>query len=334
MPYVLMYQARSKQRWYWTIDQKFTSKKNCEFVIWESLTGLHHDFDNLRQAYPTRFRFKRPDSFFALDLQDRETLPLATIAENDPEAQETSARYVITVMRNSEMYYFRKSTKKFEQTDVKASVWQELAAPIELAQKMAKSKTIWAHNKKCDPETLRIFDLASDEFVWEPSKEDQVTEPSYVPLFQTIEKRITAHLQNSSRINTDAAIRHNMPTIDCDLCEMLAAAGILVQGLAKKTAVDRLLNTYEKSILQDFLHTIELTDLDQLDQSAFLAAFQASRLERRKIKDLSIFLTALAESFDVKKFLNILQSNPSYGNSYSFKDKETADKISNLIRTR
>lgn len=96
--------------------------------------------------------------------------------------------------------------------------------------------------------------------------------------------------------------------------------------------VDRLLNAYEKSVLQDFLHTIELTDLDQLDQAAFLAAFQASRLERRKVKDLSIFLTALAESFDVKKFLNILQSNPSYGNSYSFKDKETADKISSLIR--
>lgn len=55
MPYVLMYQARSKQRWYWTIDQKFTSKKNREFVIWESLTGLHHDFDNLKRVYPTRF---------------------------------------------------------------------------------------------------------------------------------------------------------------------------------------------------------------------------------------------------------------------------------------
>lgn len=332
MPYVLMYQARSKQRWYWTIDQKFTSKKNHEFVIWESLTGLYHDFDNLKRVYPTRFRSKRLDSFFALDLQDRETLPLAAITEKDPEAQESSARYVITVMRNSEMYYFRKSTKKFEQTDAKASVWQELAAPVELAQKLAKSKTIWAHNKKCDPETLRIFDLASDEFVWEPSKENLVTEPSYVPLFQTIEKRIDAHLQNRSRISTDAAVRHNTPTIDCDLCEMLAAVGVLVQGLAKKTAVDRLLNAYEKSVLQDFLHTIELTDLDQLDQAAFLAAFQASRLERRKVKDLSIFLTALAESFDVKKFLNILQSNPSYGNSYSFKDKETADKISSLIR--
>ena len=101
MPYVLMYQARSQQRWYWTIDQKFTSKENHEFVIWESLIGLHHDFDNLKQDYPTRFRFKRSESFFALDLQNRETLPLATIAETDPEPQETSARYVITVMRNS-----------------------------------------------------------------------------------------------------------------------------------------------------------------------------------------------------------------------------------------
>ena len=234
MPYVLMYQARSQQRWYWTIDQKFTSKENHEFVIWESLTGLHHDFDNLKQDYPTRFRFKWSESFFALDLQNRETLPLATIAETDPEPQETSARYVITVMRNSEMYYFRKSTKKFEQTDAKASVWQELAAPVELAQKLAKSKTIWAHNKKCDPETLRIFDLASDEFVWEPSKENLVTEPSYVPLFQTIEKRIDAHLQNRSRISTDAAVRHNTPTIDCDLCEMLAAVGVLVQVSSRR----------------------------------------------------------------------------------------------------
>lgn len=64
MPYVLMYQARSQQRWYWTIDQRFTSKENREFVIWESLTGLHHDFDNLKQVYPTRFQSKRPDCFF------------------------------------------------------------------------------------------------------------------------------------------------------------------------------------------------------------------------------------------------------------------------------
>lgn len=107
---------------------------------------------------------------------------------------------------------------------------------------------------------------------------------------------------------------------------------MLIDSLQQKPSVDHLLNYYDKSVTQDLLHTIELTDTEMLDASKIISLIKETRVKRRRIKDLSIFLTALVNSFDVAKFLTALETNPSYGSSYSFKDKDTADIVMGIIR--
>ena len=337
MPYVLLYQARNNNRWFWTADQKFTSKKDQELMTWQSLTGLYQDFDNLKQDYPTRFGAKRADGFFALNLQDRKTLPLSVKPDQDPEPMQAASRYVITVKQGADLYYFRKSTKTFvKSANANASIWEELNAPIELAEKILQTKTIWNKQKKCDPSTLRIYDLTMGAFVWDPATTDQHALQAN-SLYRNVRRRIARHLANSPRLDDKAAIKHNLSTIDLDLEQILAALDVLIDSLQQKTSVDHLLNYYDKSVTQDLLHTIdlhtiELTDTEMLDASKIVSLIKETRVKRRRIKDLSIFLTALANSFDVAKFLTALETNPSYGSSYSFKDKDTADIVMGIIR--
>lgn len=206
MPYVLLYQARNNNRWFWTADQKFTSKKDQELMTWQSLTGLYQDFDNLKQDYPTRFGAKRADGFFALNLQDRKTLPLSVKPDQDPEPMKAASRYVITVKQWADLYYFRKSTKTFvKSANANASIWEELNAPIELAEKILQTKTIWNKQKKCDPSTLRIYDLTMGAFVWDPATTDQHALQAN-SLYRNVRRRIARHLANSPRLDDKAAI--------------------------------------------------------------------------------------------------------------------------------
>lgn len=332
MPYVLLYQARNNNQWFWTADQKFTSKKDQELMTWQYLTGLYQDFDSLKQDYPTRFGAKRADGFFALNLQDRQTLPLSVKPDPDPKPMQAASRYVITVKQGADLYYFRKSTKTFvKSANANASIWEELNAPIELAEKILQTKTIWNKHKKCDPSTLRIYDLTMGVFVWDPATTDQHALQAN-SLYRTVRRRIARHLASSPRLDAKTAVKHNLPTIDLDLEQMLTALGILIDSLQQKPSVDHVLSYYDKSVTQDLLHTIELTDTEMLDASKMVALIKETRVKRREIKDLSIFLTALANSFDVTKFLTALETNPSYGSSYSFKDKDMADIVMGIIK--
>lgn len=328
----MLYQARNNNQWFWTVDQKFTSKKDQELMTWQSLTGLYQDFDNLKQDYPTRFGAKRADGFFALNLQDQQALPLAAKPDQDPKPMQAASRYVITVKQWTDLYYFRKSTKTFvKSTNANASIWEELNAPIELAEKILQTKTIWNKQKKCDPSTLRIYDLTMGVFVWDPSTTDQRTLQAN-SLYRNVRRRIARRLASSSRLDAKTAVKHNLPTIDLELEQMMAALDVLIDSLQQKPSVDHLLNYYDKSVTQDLLHTIELTDTEMLDASKIVALIKETRVKRREIKDLSIFLTALANSFDVARFLTALETNLLYGSSYSFKDKDTADIVMGIIR--
>lgn len=94
----------------------------------------------------------------------------------------------------------------------------------------------------------------------------------------------------------------------------------MIDALRLKTTAERQLKVFDQSILQDYLHVIELTELDQIDAQRLVAGLQSNRRARRQIKDLKIILSALAKSFDVQQFLNILLSEPSLGSQYYFRD--------------
>ncbi|WP_270628149.1 hypothetical protein [Limosilactobacillus mucosae] len=105
----------------------------------------------------------------------------------------------------------------------------------------------------------------------------------------------------------------------------------MIDALRLKTTAERQLKVFDQSILQDYLHVIELTELDQIDAQRLVASLQTNRRARRQIKDLKIILSALAKSFDVQQFLNILLSEPSLGSQYYFRDQAAAAQIKEMI---
>lgn len=105
----------------------------------------------------------------------------------------------------------------------------------------------------------------------------------------------------------------------------------MIDALRLKTTAERQLKVFDQSILQDYLHVIELTELDQIDAQRLVASLQTNQRARRQIKDLKIILSALAKSFDVQQFLNILLSEPSLGSQYYFRDQAAAAQIKEMI---
>ena len=139
--------------------------------------------------------------------------------------------------------------------------------------------------------------------------------------------KISAHLDDdgpaASTMSLAKAARHDVETIDFErfnLKKILAAVDYLIDALRLKATAERQLKVFDQSILQDYLHVIELT-----------ASLQSNRRARRQIKDLKIILSALAKSFDVQQFLNILLSEPSLGSQYYFRDQAMAAKIREMI---
>ena len=134
------------------------------------------------------------------------------------------------------------------------------------------------------------------------------------------------------RILNTGVFAHKPSTLaDGGWQKILAAIDYLIDALRLKATAERQLKVFDQSILQDYLHVIELTELDQIDAQRLVASLQSNRRARRQIKDLKIILSALAKSFDVQQFLNILLSEPSLGSQYYFRDQAMAAKIREMI---
>lgn len=157
-------------------------------------------------------------------------------------------------------------------------------------------------------------------------------------LIDQFRQKISAHVDDdgpaASTMSLAKAARHEVETIDFErfnLKKILAAVDYLIDALRLKATAERQLKVFDQSILQDYLHVIELTELDQIDAQLLVASLQTNRRARRQIKDLKIILSALAKSFDVQQFLNILLSEPSLGSQYYFRDQAAAAQIKEMI---
>ena len=165
-------------------------------------------------------------------------------------------------------------------------------------------------------------------------------------LIDQFRQKISAHVDGkgpaASTMSLAKAARHEVETIDFEsfkLKKILEAVDYLIDALRLKATAERQLKVFDQSILQDYLHAIlqdylhviELTELDQIDAQRLVASLQTNRRARRQIKDLKIILSALAKSFDVQQFLNILLSEPSLGSQYYFRDQTTAAQIKEMI---
>lgn len=240
--------------------------------------------------------------------------------------------------KNNASCYYSRTLKKFVvKVNEHASVWDRRDSAIDVGKELAINDSFWLGHAEYDRATLRLVRVEDGERIWPQLAGDGLPMPD-PELIGEFRQKISAHLDDdgpaASTMSLAKAARHEVETIDFErfnLKKILEAIDYLIDALRLKATAERQLKVFDQSILQDYLHVIELTELDQIDAQRLVASLQTNRRARRQIKDLKIILSALAKSFDVQQFLNILLSEPSLGSQYYFRDQATATQIKEMI---
>lgn len=255
---------------------------------------------------------------------------------SDPQTPEHFA-LMVDGKNNASCYYSRTLKKFVVKVNEHASVWDRRDSAIDVGKELAINDSFWLGHAEYDRATLRLVRVEDGERIWPQLAGDGLPMPD-PELIGEFRQKISAHLDDdgpaASTMSLAKAARHEVETIDFErfnLKKILAAVDYLIDALRLKATAERQLKVFDQSILQDYLHVIELTELDQIDAQRLVASLQSNRQARRQIKDLKIILSALAKSFDVQQFLNILLSEPSLGSQYYFRDQATAAKIREMI---
>ena len=83
--------------------------------------------------------------------------------------------------------------------------------------------------------------------------------------------------------------------------------------------------------MQDYLHTIEVVNLDDIEINKFAESLKQVRRKRRKIKNLALILNTIADNMDAEKILKLLYQNPSLGKQYHYRDADTGNLLLGFI---
>ena len=250
---------------------------------------------------------------------------------SDPKTSEHFA-LMVDGKNNASCYYSRTLKKFVVKVNEHASVWDRRDSAIDVGKELAINDSFWLGHAEYDRATLRLVRVEDGERIWPQLAGDglPMLEPELIDRFR---QKISAHLDDdgpaASTMSLAKAARHEVETIDFErfnLKKILETIDYLIDALRLKATAERQLKVFDQSILQDYLHVIELTELDQIDAQRLVASLQTNRRARRQIKDLK-----MAKSFDVQQFLNILLSEPSLGSQYYFRDQATATQIKEMI---
>lgn len=224
---------------------------------------------------------------------------------NDPKTPEHFA-LMVDGKNNASCYYSRTLKKFVVKVNEHASVWDRRDSAIDVGKELAINDSFWLGHAEYDRATLRLVRVEDGERIWPQLAGDglPMLEPELIDRFR---QKISAHLDDdgpaASTMSLAKAARHEVETIDFErfnLKKILAAVDYLIDALRLKATAERQLKVFDQSILQDYLHVIELTELDQIDAQRLVASLQSNRRARRRIKDLKIISSALAKSFDVQ----------------------------------
>lgn len=371
MSFALLYRSLSRTCWYWSVSQNFTQKSERQFTwesaadLAADYPKLRSRYPTLfvkkrAEAFwiydlahddATRLSLAADDSadMPADDAPQAETKNDKTIAVDSMALQTSTSKQqgsdlktpehfalMVDGKNNASCYYSRTLKKFVVKVNEHASVWDRRDSAIDVGKELAINDSFWLGHAEYDRATLRLVRVEDGERIWPQLAGDGLPMPD-PELIDQFRQKISAHVDDdpaASTMSLAKAARHEVETIDFErfnLKKILAAVDYLIDALRLKATAERQLKVFDQSILQDYLHVIELTELDQIDAQRLVTSLQSNRRTRRQIKDLKIILSALAKSFDVQQFLNILLSEPSLGSQYYFRDQATAAKIREMI---
>lgn len=357
MPYQLVYLPKSGNKNYWTNDHGFTHKlKNHRF--WDDSAQLIADFPALKVQYPTVFNNRRDDRFYIHDDNNAVVVKLMEKLIPSDAASQTDAQppaipikynakeyYVIRADIGEHQYYYDSGIGKSGALIVPGAgeirFWKhhELDKAIATAQNLCRNKNFLRKLPGLLPESLAVINIRTNQTVWpaQPSKLvaaiQNTDQPSQTTdLLEKVKTQLSDHFAtaNHESLLNDQGEQPEELVVDLDrfnAARVFSAFCYLTEALAQRITVNKLLDNYDQSMLQDYLHTVELTDKHQLDSDAFVESLRQTRQERRKVKDLSILLNTIGDNINQTTILKHLLNHQSLHNQYHYRNHELGNRL-------
>lgn len=328
MTYELVYRSSKGNNNYWSVNERFTRKETGHFQ-WSSAIEINQIFPQLKAKYPTLFAKKKTERFYYLDVKsskliklspDQEEIKAALTPDGIPQDNYTcplkitdSKYYAIAIDAPDGRYYFNTSKGVFLKTvNDEVRRWREFDKAAATANTIRVNKKIWNKYPDWNPLSNYVINLKTGAIVW-PNKELNSFFPAsfesnygttnsafLLMMLEQLDTQLQEHFSsiNQQPMNTiEDPIE--IPQIDFERYnakETFIALSYIVRVIAQKPLIDKALKCYDKELLQDYLHTIELADLSRFNANEFTNQLQQTRLKRRKIKNLALFLNIIAEN--------------------------------------
>ena len=153
---------------------------------------------------------------------------------------------------------------------------------------------------------------------------------------QSTEKKpqVSAPAVNSKLKITEDTKLHAFPNLGTDrLDELKQVVDLIIELVGNVDTLERALKVHDSQITQDYLHTIELMDPDDLDTEKLVQNLHDERVKRRQIKQLLAIVKALAACFDADSFKEMISHEPTLGQRYVFRDRNTAATLLGLVKS-
>lgn len=364
MGFELMYLSRAGNRSYWTKGHHF-SKNDHDHYVWDSQLALVADFDRLCQDYPTIFKPKKDERFYAGEQGTDNIKQLVSIAvpteghlpnggqadqsplwvsnKIDKKMKKDKKYYVVAVMQDDNYHFL--DTTLYENggfvyplnTDVRR--WKEAEKAVATAEMLTDNQRFWLKNPAFNGQFLSVLDLRNGQAIW--SSDERQPDSSFLRAskltdqLDQLSQRLASHFNQQNRGSLMVTERtKEQPAFDLttyNAVDFFNSLKYLLQCLIHREELNRLLGWYDGKILQDQLHVVELSDLSTINVDKFVQYLQKTRRIRREVKDLAILMNTVAANMDVENTIRKLNGNLSLANHYQYRDRQSAEVLQQLM---
>lgn len=344
MAYELAYISKNGTHSYFSKNYGFT-RKAANHWQWQTAALLKAELPALKQKHITSFNTRKPRQFYILDTEtkqlERLTLPAETPAIDKVSslAFGSSQYYAVAIDSDKERLFLNtKEGKLTARLNESVRLWDDLQKAQATASSLRLNKRFWLNYHELDPQATYVFNLVTNQRVWpakagkdgDDSKEVLNTVALEIQLRQLRDQLKPRFSLENCQLPSKEKLHERPADVDLEKYNagrVFAALSYLLEALTQKNKTDKLLNYYDKFITQDFLHVAEAADPENLDNAAFVKQLHDSRVRRRQIKDLDLFLNAIADNLNIWELLKQLGNNASLHNQYYYRDRETAGQM-------
>lgn len=366
MAFELVYVSQAGNRSYWTMSHHF-SKNDEKHCTWNSTTALTADLSKLYQKFPTIFAPKNKQRFYVEDGDNEKLLPVADIARKVKTSKKDNSellspwpnwvgatitkeirhdhKYFAVAISYNDSYHFLDTTLNKNGGFVypfcdSVRRWKEADKAAATAEMIISNTSFWTNYPKLNSRLLVVLDLRDGKAVWKADKEvvamTSQQENQLNTQIEQLSARIHQHLNdncNNQLVVTDKTKdQPHFDFVQYNAADFFASLKYILQCLAHKEELNKLLGWYDGKIIQDQLHVVELSDLTHLDAEQFVHYLQETRKARRNVKDLATMVNTVADKMDFEGIINSLNTNQSLANSYQFRDHHAAEVLQGMMK--